>query len=91
MRKLVLYIMMAACSACASSTGSDQEPLQFQMRANIGKVAYNATNGMELGKIVGVTTTDSLGYKGQQPNTWVYRIQRGDSLMTSPAANVSVK
>ena len=80
MCRAFLYILMIACSACGRST-VQPEPIQFQMRANIGKLAYNATNGMEIGRIVGVTTKDALGLKDQFPNQWLYRIERNGRII----------
>jgi hypothetical protein len=89
MKNCALYIMMAICLACGKTEPSAQ-PIQFEMSANIGKMAYNATNGMEIGRIVGVTTRDAFGLKDQFPNQWLYRIERNGRIINFPPANVTV-
>jgi hypothetical protein len=52
-------------------------------RSNIGKTAYNATNGVEIGRIVGVEITRMNG-----PEQIVYKVDRGGRIMLSPVSNV---
>jgi len=51
-------------------------------RANIGKTAFNATNGVELGKIVDVASVNGV---------WVYRVNREGRIINSPVKNVVAK
>jgi hypothetical protein len=68
---IVLPIIMSGCS----------DP-ETTYRANIGKTAFNATNGVEIGRIEGVA---------QVNGAWVYRVNREARLINSPVDNVVVK
>ncbi len=86
---LSCWILVAClCQTCARPA---DESLQLEMKANIGKIAYNATNGKEIGTIVGVTAA-VLDYaeKPDKPSL-VYQIRRGDQVLKFPPANVTIK
>jgi hypothetical protein len=54
-RKVVLSCYMMVACLCQTCARPGDESLQLEMKANIGKIAYNAANGVEIGTIVGVT------------------------------------
>ena len=56
-----------------------KEDLAF--RANIGKIAFNATSGAEVGKIVGVD---------QVNGAWVYRVDQEGRIINLPVTNVRI-
>jgi hypothetical protein len=51
-------------------------------RKNIGKTAFNATNGVEIGKIIDVAQVNGV---------WVYKVNRDGRIINSPVDNVVVK
>lgn len=58
-----------------------------ELRANIGKTAYNRSNGMEIGVVTGVTTS-VIDYADRPDKAVpVYEIRRGDRVIRfSPGA-----
>lgn len=56
-----------------------------EYRANVGRTAYNATSGAEIGRIVGVEVTTMNGSEQA-----VYRIEREGGVVSSPVSNVMV-
>jgi hypothetical protein len=55
-------------------------------RANIGKTAFNATNGVERGRIVDVEVTRMNGIEQV-----IYKINAGGLIVNAPVSNVIVK
>ena len=50
-------------------------------RENIGKVAFNGTSGVEVGKIVGVEKVNGA---------WMYRVEREGGIINLPVTNVGI-
>lgn len=55
-------------------------------RRDIGKTAYNATNGVEIGRVVGVKTTAMNG-----PEQIVYEVSSKGKTILMPVGNVICK
>lgn len=73
-RATIAIIMSIVVLGC-----SDREATY---RENIGKTAFNATNGIEIGRIEGVA---------QVNGAWVYRVNREGRTINSPVDNVVVR
>lgn len=67
----------------AAKSDVHSDPLD-PYRVNIGKTAFNATNGVEIGRIVDVGWYEAVD---QRPSP-VYKVQRHGSIRNSPVGNV---
>ena len=67
----------------AAKSEVQSDPLD-PYRVNIGKTAFNATNGVEIGRIVDVGWYEAVG---QRPHP-VYKVQRHGNIRNSPVDNV---
>lgn len=67
----------------AAKSEVQSDPLD-PYRVNIGKTAFNATNGVEIGRIVDVGWYEAVG---QRPHP-VYKVQRHGDIRNSPVDNV---
>lgn len=85
-------ISLSILLGCATGENADSKPANARednldsYRVNIGKTAFNATNGVEKGKIVDVEVTRING--GEHI---VYKINAGGRIVNAPASNVIVK
>jgi hypothetical protein len=70
--------VMTLLAALAAYSAEAQE----SYKQNIGKTAFNKTNGVEIGKIV-----DAVQVNGR----WVYKVNRDGRIINSPVDNVVVK
>lgn len=73
---------MAAFMSLAPGAASARAEQPQTYRANIGKTAFNATNGVEIGRIVDVAHVNGV---------WVYKVNREGRIINSPVDNVVVK
>jgi hypothetical protein len=71
-----------------STSQSSKAPVDrlAEYRTNVGRTAYNATSGVEIGRIVGVEVTRMNG-----PEQVVYKIDREGRLVSFPVSNVVVR
>jgi hypothetical protein len=74
LRAIIAIITALVVLGCSDSAAT--------YRANIGKTAFNATNGTEIGRIEDVA---------QVNGAWVYRVNREGRIINSPVDNVVVK
>ncbi|CAN5189264.1 hypothetical protein BH20ACI2_BH20ACI2_07410 [soil metagenome] len=97
MSKISCYLILTLFSlssllGCTSSentnsyhANTNRENLD-SYRANIGKTAFNATNGVEIGKIVDVEVTQINGIEHM-----IYKVNNGGRIRNHPVSNVIVK
>lgn len=89
-------LLIAACMRIVNKDFTDpatvtQPPAILDLKANIGRTAYNAANGMEIGVVVGVTTS-VVDYADRPDNiVLVYQIRRDDRILRFPPGAVSFK
>ena len=82
---IALFVMgvMGACIFIVSLDSPDSNKVPANLESNLGSNACNATNGMFRGRILGVR-------KEPGGTTWVYVVDRNDTVGSAPVDNVNV-
>jgi hypothetical protein len=83
----LVALLVARDGGRALEAGRSHVDELAEYRVNIGKTAFNATNGVEIGRIEGVDYYEAVG----QSRSIVYKVRRNGKLTNAPVSNVVVK